>query len=168
MTDKPSAPASRLRHWLLVVSLVLNVFLIGAIAAGLVVRHGPPLLGHHRPAHFLGMPSPHKIRDALPESAQAVLDGVFEAHRQEMRSRLGRLREARRNVAAAIRAEPFIPAALESAFAELRAREVEVAAEAHGAFAELAAKLDRESRAHLADLVDRHHRREAAPSPPPE
>lgn len=163
MTDTPPAPLPRPRRWLLVGSLVLNVFLIGGIAAGLVVRHGPPFFGHDRPARLIGMPSPHKIRDALPANAQNVIDGVFEAHRRDMHSRIGQLREARRAVAAAMRAEPFDPAGLDAALAGLRAREAEVASAAHGAIAELAATLDPESRARLAELVDMSRRANGVP-----
>lgn len=154
MTDTSPATPRRLRHWLLVTSLVLNVFLIGGIAAGLAVRHGSPFFGHDRPSRMMAMPTPHKIRAALPESAQPVIEGIFDAHRQDMRSRIGRLRDARRAVAAAIRAEPFDPAVLGAALAELRAREGEVASAAHEAVAELAAKLDPDSRARLAELVE--------------
>ncbi len=162
MTDMSQATPRRLRHWLLVASLVLNVFLIGAFAAGLAARHGP-FFGHDRPSRMMAMPTLHKIREALPESAQPVVEGIFDAHRQDMRRRIGELRETRRAVAAAIRAEPFDPAALGAALAELREREADVASAAHEAVAELAAKLDPEARDRLAELVEIRRRGDAPP-----
>lgn len=153
MADRYSASPSRLRRWLLVASLVLNVFLIGGIAAGLVVRHGPPFFGHDRP-RLMGLPSPHKIRAALPDSADPAIDAAFAAHRQDMRVRIRALVEARHQVAAAMRAEPFDRAALDSALATLRDREAEVASGAQSAIAELAAGLDPDSRSRLAELID--------------
>lgn len=166
MTDSSPASPPRLRRWLLVASLVLNVFLIGGVAAGLVAQHGVPFFGGHDRPRLMGLPSPHRIRAALPESAQPAIDAVFATRRQEMRPRIRALVEARQGVAAAIRAEPFDRAALEGALATLREREAAVAAGAQSAIAELASGLDADSRARLAELIDIRRNPDRAPPAP--
>lgn len=153
MAGRSSTSPSRLQHWLLVASLVLNVLLIGGIAAGLVARHGAPFFDGHDRRRMMGLPSPHKIRDVLPDSAEPAIDAAFSGHRQEMRTSIDALIEARRQVAAVMRAEPFDRAALEDALAKLRDREAAVARGAQAAIGDLAAGLDDESRARLAELI---------------
>lgn len=165
MTDPSSPPASsrpgagRSRRWLLVASIVLNVFLIGAIGAGVAMRHGPHIFDGDRvrPPRPFEMPSPRKIRAALPESARPAAEAMFAAHRGEVREKIGALIEARRQVAVTIRAEPFDRPALDAALAALRMREADVAGTVQSIIADLATELDADSRARIAALLDVRH-----------
>src|SRR5262249_19434667 len=115
---------SRPMRFLLVGSLALNLFGIGAIAAdAIMLRDGlGGLFGHCRP-RFMGMPSPRELREVLPENDQAKLDSLLQAHRPQFRQRLEELFAARQVVADAIKTEPFDRAKLAAAFAALRDRE---------------------------------------------
>lgn len=155
----PAAGVGRSRRRLLIASVVLNVFLIGAIGAGLAMRHGPHLFDGDRvrPPRPFEMPSPRKIRAALPDSARPVAEAMFAAHRSEVRGKIGALVDARRQVAAAIRAEPFDRAALDAALAALRLREADVADTVQSMIADLASELDADSRSRIAALLDVRH-----------
>lgn len=162
--DTPQTPPNgggRTRRRLLVASIVLNVFLIGAIAAGIAARHGPHLFDGERvrPPRPFEMPSPRRIRAALPEESRPVAEAMFEARRDEVRGKIDALFEARREVAAAIRAEPFDRPRLDAAMAALRMREADVAGTVQSIVADLAARLDADSRTRIADLLDVHHDR---------
>lgn len=152
----PAGGAGRTRRRLLIASILLNVFLIGAIGAGIAARHGPHLFDGDRvrPPRPFELPSPRKIRAALPEESRAVAEAMFAAHRDEMRGKIRAMFEARRQVAAAMRAEPFDRAALDEAFLALRAHEADVAGTAQGIIADLTAELDVESRTRIAELLD--------------
>jgi uncharacterized membrane protein len=165
MSDPTSTPAGaapaggngrRPRRRLLVASILLNVFLVGVIAAGVAARHGGPFFddGHGRPARPFEMPSPRKIRAVLPDSARPVAEEMFAAHRDEVRLKIRAMIEARRAVAQAMRAEPFDRAALDGALAELHGRESEVAATVQGIIADLATRLDADSRGRIATLLE--------------
>lgn len=146
----------RPRRRLLIASILLNVFLIGAIGAGVIARHGPHLFdgGRERPPRPFEMPSPRKIRAVLPEASRPIADAMFAAHRAEVEAKIGALVEARLAVAAAIRAEPFDRAALDAALAALRSLEIEMAGTVQGIIADLAAELDADSRERLAKLLE--------------
>lgn len=152
----PNGGSGRSRRRLLIASIVLNVFLIGAIAAGVAVRHGPHFFDGDRvrPPRPFEMPSPHRIRAVLPDSARPVAQAMFDAHRDEVRGKIKSLFEARRQVAAAIRAEPFDRPRLDAAMAELRLKEVDAADTVQTILADLLTELDAESRDRVASLLD--------------
>jgi uncharacterized membrane protein len=142
---------------LVIASLALNVFGIGAIAADAIMgqdgRGG--LFGHCRPPRFMGLPSPRELRDVLPEDDHAKLKALMEANRAQFHQRLDALFAARQQVADAVRAEPFDQAKLETAFAALREREAAMAAGTQNWLAAFVAQLDPESRAKVAELLTR-------------
>jgi uncharacterized membrane protein len=146
---------------LVIASLALNVFGIGAIAADTLMdqdgRGG--LFGHCRPPRFMGLPSPRELREVLPDDGQAKLNALMEANKPQFRQRLEALFTARQQVADAVRAEPFDRARLETAFAVLRDREAAMAAGAQNWLADFVAQLDPESRAKVAELLTRRHHR---------
>src|SRR5574341_1483247 len=121
---------SRPMRFLLVGSLALNLFGIGAIAADAIMDrdgHGG-LFGHCRPPRFMGLPSPRELREVLPENDQAKLDSLLQAHKAQFRQRLDELFAARQGVTDAIKTEPFDRAKLATAFAARREREATMAA----------------------------------------
>lgn len=151
----PAGGNGRQPRRLLVASILLNVFLIGVIAAGATARHGPFFHGgHDRPLRPFEMPSPRKIRAALPDSARPVAEAMFAAHRDEVRLKIRAMIEARRAVAAAIGAEPFDRTALDAALATLRSREADLASTVQTIIADLAEGVDAQSRSRIAALLE--------------
>ena len=151
---------SRPVRFLLIGSLALNLFGIGAIAADAIMDrdgHGG-LFGHGRPPRFMGLPSPRELREVLPESDQDKLKQLLEANRPQFRQRLDALFAARQDVADAIKAEPFDRAAVEIAFAALREREAAMAAGTQNWLIDFIAGLDPEARAKVAELLTRRHK----------
>ena len=151
---------SRPVRLLLVGSLALNLFGIGAIAADAIMDrdgHGG-LFGHCRPPRFMGLPSPRELREVLPESDQAKLDELLKANRDKFHQRLDELFAARQVVADAIKAEPFDRGKLETAFAALRERDAAMAAGAQDWLVDFVAGLDPAGRAKVAELLTRRHK----------
>ena len=158
---------SRPMRFLVIGSLALNLFGIGAIAADAIMDrdgHGG-LFGHCRPPRFMGLPSPRELREVLPEGDQAKLDDLLKANRDSFDQRLDELFAARQVVADAIKAEPFDRAKLETAFAALREREAGMAAGAQDWLVDFVAGLDPQARAKVAELLTRRHK---PPDKPPE
>jgi len=158
---------SRPVRLLIVGSLALNLFGIGAIAADAVMDDGPRggLFGHCPPPRFTGLPSPRELRDILPESDQAKLDALLKANKERFQQRLQTLRAARQQVADAIKAEPFDRAKLATAFGALREQEAGMAAGAQDWLVELVAGLDQDGRAKVAELLTRRHKPPADKGP---
>jgi uncharacterized membrane protein len=152
---------SRRMRILVIASLALNVFGIGAIAADTIMgqdgRGG--LFGYCRPPRFMGLPSPRELREVLPENDQAKLNQLMEANKARFRQRLDALFAARQQVADAIRTEPFERGKLEAAFAALREREAAMAAGSQAWLADFIARIGPESRAKVAELLTRRHQR---------
>jgi uncharacterized membrane protein len=151
---------SRPLRLLLIGSLALNLFGIGAIAADAIMDrdgHGGLFGGHCRP-RFMGLPSPRELREVLPESDQAKLDTLLQANRPQFRQRLDALFAARQGVADAIKAEPFDRARLVTAFGVLREQEAGMAAGAQDWLVDFVAGLDPQARAKVAELLTRRHK----------
>lgn len=151
---------SSTRTWL-VVSLALNVFMAGAIASYFVVGDERGFAPHrHSRAHTL---HPRVLRKLLPAQDQTVLDETLKSHRPKIHERVRALRQARRNVADAMRAEPFDRPQLETALGELRARETAMAEAAQAMTTELAARVSPEGRSKLAAQMTPRKRRGRGP-----
>jgi uncharacterized membrane protein len=151
---------SRPLRLLVIGSLALNLFGIGAIAADAIMDrdgHGG-LFGHGRSSRFMDLPSPRELREVLPEGDQAKLDKLLEANRAQFQQRRDALSAARQAVADAINAEPFDRAKLETAIAALRERRAAMAAGAQDWLVELVAGLDPQARAKVAELLTRRHK----------
>src|SRR5262245_39444445 len=150
---------SRPMRLLVVGSLAPNLFGIGAIAADAIMDddgHGG-LFRHCRP-RLMGLPGPRELRDVLPESDQAKLDNLLQAHRPQFRERLEKLFAGRQAVADAIKAEPFDRAKVAATFVALREQEADLAAGAQDWLVEFVAGLDPEGRAKVAELLTRRHK----------
>jgi Spy/CpxP family protein refolding chaperone len=146
---------------LLIVSLAINLFVGGAVAAAAIVGSGwfGQVFGFgHHPVRITGMPSPRQLRAMLDESDQAILEEMLETRRAAFRENLEAMFAAREAAAQAVAAEPFDRDRVEAAFADLRAREAAVALAAQGAVLDLVAQLGPEGRAKVAELMKRRHR----------
>lgn len=148
---------------LVLASLLLNVALLAALVLlvprlhdrddGPRDRRAPPL-----PALF----DPRALKQALPEARHPALDAALRGHREEIRSRLGTLFEARRAVRRAMTADPFNRTALDAAFVQLRDAEAATAAEAQAMLGDVLADSTAAERERIANLIPRRgeHRRD--------
>ena len=158
-TADPSPRARTGLRWLLVASLALNVALLAGLGwahlDGDDHRDGPRM----HLARGTMMPSPHLLRGVLSEERQAVVDAVLAEHRQAIRGNVREVFRARTAVHALMTAETIDRAALDRAFADLRARDAEAATAVQAMLTELMSELTPEERRALAEAVHRRHRR---------
>lgn len=146
---------SRRLRLLLVISLAVNLFFIGAIAVSAITGHGLGMLGFgptHGPRPW-GMPNPRQLRGVLNDEGQQVLSTMLETRRDAFHANLDAMFAARQAVADALAAKPYDAAKVETAMAALREREAVMAASAQGMILELSAKLDDEQRGKVAELL---------------
>lgn len=150
----------RLPYLLLVVSLAINLFVVGVVASAVVFdRCWLPFATECQPTvTSFAMPRPSQIRAAIDDEAAVLLDATLEPHRPVFRQRFRALMAARAAVAAAVEAEPFDAETLRAALAELRGREAAVSEIAQVTLADLAARMDPQAREHIADLLSERGR----------
>lgn len=155
------------RSWkvLLVASLVLNVFLVGAIVGGAYqwfAAHGAtaPVLAQQRALRFAAQTLP-------AERQKAFVDGLKNARREgRLFAREGR--EGRREVLSLLAAPQFDRAALDAALARTREADSRLRAQVEGSVADFAATLSPEERIQFADSLKlRGQWRESQPAAKP-
>jgi len=110
MSDAPQVPR-RSRVWL-IISLCVNVFLIGLIAAGLVVARNRMIAGAVRGESL----PPEVLLQLLPPSGAVKMCAILSANTNAFAKLGGELVDSRRAIFKAFRAEPFDSGALKSAF----------------------------------------------------
>ncbi|MCX7562358.1 periplasmic heavy metal sensor [Xanthomonadaceae bacterium XH05] len=149
---------TRSLRYILLASLALNL----ALGVGLawVVFHSRPVPAEMRHREPRPMFHPGSLRHALSEERGELVDAVMAKHREAMHARIGHMAKARDAVREALQAEPFEPARLDDAFAQLRASESRTAEEAHALLADLASRATPEERQRLARLIGPRHRGE--------
>ena len=131
--------------WLaLAASVALNTFALGVFAA----RHFGPRERSGRDVGPRAFMHQSGLRKAGPE-VQAIL----REHKGEIRERMHALRDARKQVREALKAEPYDPARAEAAFAQMRERNALMQTDMHAVLSELAKQLNREQRARMADAL---------------
>jgi uncharacterized membrane protein len=120
------------RRWIsilggvLVVSLALNLFLVGVIAGRGVGAGG----GFEFTPRKLKV-AIERVTRVLPEADATLLRDRFEAQRADLTQRFQALQDARRAVGAALKAEPYDAAAFDVAYAAMQARSQELQASIH-------------------------------------
>jgi uncharacterized membrane protein len=151
-----SANRSKQLRILLAISLALNLFVGGAIAASSIIGDGwlAGLIGHdHHRASLTGMPNPRQLRAVLDDEDQAALEATLQARRALFRDSLAAMLAAREAAAAAVAAEPFDRTRVEAAFATLREREAAIASAAQGTILDLVSQLDADGRRKVSELL---------------
>ncbi|SMG56479.1 periplasmic heavy metal sensor [Paraburkholderia susongensis] len=144
-------------------SVMLNVFLLGAIAGGAYqwfAAHGAgqPAVAQQRALRFAAEPLP-------AERQQAFIEGLKNA-RREGRQYAREGREGRREVLRLLAAPQFDRAALDAALARTRAADSSLRALVEASVADFAATLSPEERVEFADSLKlRGQWREAQPVP---
>ncbi|MEQ9144407.1 MAG: periplasmic heavy metal sensor [Parvibaculaceae bacterium] len=161
MSDQsPPEHAAPARRWLgpvLLVSLVLNLFLIGLFVAGMIYRHGPG-----GPVHAMLAMQNSIVAQHLSEEERNAFRAAMRPRMRDMRPFFEGVRDARRGVSEAVAAEPYDPDAVRSAFTELRRALMAVGEHSQNAMIEVFADLPPETRARIAEGMLRgprgHHR----------
>ncbi|MEM8850297.1 MAG: periplasmic heavy metal sensor [Pseudomonadota bacterium] len=136
------------RTWALIASLTLNVLVAGAVIGALLVRdQGPP--GRR---DFGGPPEIRAIAGGIDADHRRAL---FRGLRNDpvLRQGRARMRDSRDAIAAALRSDPFDPAAFEAALAARQAVQAELAARGSSALSDVIATLSPDARAALADRL---------------
>lgn len=134
----PAGPPTIRRRWfwlvlvLLVVSVMLNLFIAGVITGRMGGASGLALA-------------------SLPREIRTVVRQELAAERQALLSAVREMRAARREVRAALIADPFDERATEAAFERLRRATDRVQVVMHAAFVRAADRLPAEIRAKLPD-----------------
>ena len=141
---------SRRARWILWGSLALNLFLAGLLA-GLLVR-GEPTRGERgpRPSRSL-MAAAERFDPQDRDGFRALL----KQRARESRPRVRALREARREGAAAVAAQPYDPVTARAAFERARIQELALRRELEAEVLAFAARLDPQERAALAEAMRR-------------
>lgn len=135
----------RARSWVLIVSLTLNLFLVGLIAGHRLSPPPPPELIPGTVFADL-----RRMSEALPPETRSEIRDHFEAHRPDMIRGLMAMRAARHDVRDVLQREPYDPEALRAAFDTLRDRTNAVQAIVHTALIEVAGQLDPDERLAIA------------------
>ncbi|MDA0239870.1 MAG: periplasmic heavy metal sensor [Proteobacteria bacterium] len=153
------------RRWsiILVGSLAVNIFLLGAIVAGMTLRG---------PGGFAGLfaasppPPPRQVAAAgfesfsmpfamisLGEDVRPVAREIFKGYRREFGQYRRALGQGRRVAVSALAQPEFDAAALEGALKELRSRDLLAREVVHRSIVEFAAKLTPEQRKQFAEAI---------------
>ena len=140
----------RARSWVLIVSLTLNLFLVGLIAGH---RLSPPPPPESIPGTVFA--DLRRMSEALPPETRGEIRDHFEAHRPDMIRGLMAMRAARHDVRDVLQREPYDPEALRAAFDTLRDRTDAVQAIVHTALIEIAGQLDPDERLAIARPPER-------------
>lgn len=151
--DVPDAPAPReeAKHgrWMrlaLIVSVALNLAVAGVVA-GALWHGGPPM----RPPRDMGF---GPFGEALSEADRRALRRAFHEKGPDMRAERQAMRDDMATLAAALRAEPLDPAALEAAFDGMSARMRGMLSLGETLIYEHAVALSPAERSALADRLD--------------
>lgn len=143
-------------RWLLLLSLALNL----GLGAALMAHHWH--LSQHQGSgerRWARLPDARQLTRALDEPDRAVLRKVMESHREALGSQFQPMGDARREVAEALRAEPFDPDALTRAFARIRDSEGNMANAMHAFMLDLATQVSAQGRQRIADRMERSRHR---------
>jgi uncharacterized membrane protein len=140
------APAGRWSRRILLVSLALNLFFVGAWAALAWRHYAADRHGPWSPATRI-----ERLAAALPRNDADKLRAEFHAHQGNIEAATAAYRQAQRRTREALRAEPFNPEALRAAMAEARTARGKLDEALQGVIATAGATMTPEGRRSLAD-----------------
>jgi uncharacterized membrane protein len=144
-------PSPRFMGVIVLVSLAANLFLAGLLA-------GDWLRGRFNPPPYAASMNFSAMRHALGPEAGAVIEPVMRQHREMMHRQVDAVRAARREVGAALAAEPFDRTRLEESLSRMRGRGMEAQAAFHAVFVDVVAGLTLDQRQELARESQRRRR----------
>lgn len=151
---------SRRARWLLLISLLLNAVLIGGLighrlAARKAAPERPTAAAEAAPPRSVG-----RLARMLPAEQRPLVRAIFENHRPHIHAQADAIRDARRRLAALLRADPLDRPALDAALADLREAEQTAAQSTHAMMLDLFERLPPEQRQRLAERLEPRERRE--------
>lgn len=146
------SPMPQRYRWLLLLSLALNLGLATALVAHHWHQSERPGSDERRWAR---LPDSRQLVKALDGPDRDILSAVLESHREALGSNFRPLGDARRDIAEALRADPFDPTALDRAFAQTRDREGNMANAMHAFMRDLATRVSAQGRQRIADRMER-------------
>lgn len=155
-TPLPQTPVNdRLRRWLgpaLLISLVINLFLVGMIAAA-VIAHRPGKYPDFRspPPPFFRMMK--RGAADLPPGDRAAMRDIMVRQFPIIRPYFARIDAARRDLADMIAANPYDAIKVGAAFAKVDAAQAEMVKAAREAMIQGFGKMSNEQRVRLADAM---------------
>ena len=142
-------------------SLALNLFLVGAVAGGLVVGHR--VRGGEHSAGLRAPPPVWRAGEVLSEDQaqayRAALRGEGRAAREAMRA----ARTARLDAWRSLEAQPFDPQAAKARLAEIRGQEADARGQIENRIVDFAAGLSPADRAALAKGLTAQRREDRGP-----
>lgn len=148
---------SRFLRILMIVSLALNMFFLGAGA----VLLGRMMTDGHQYRRFVltrgDFPGPGRMLRALPEESRARIEREIRPERAAIRAAIAASQRARREAFAALTAEPFSADVLRQRLSAAEAADVEVVHAVHRMLAAMSAQFTPEDRARLAAAFKAHH-----------
>lgn len=141
----------------LAISVGINLFVVGAATSHWLRRsEGPaPVRDGGR---FL-----FRSTERLSEPGRAKVRSIMKRHRSDLAPRRRAMRQAQKDVQAALGAEPFDRARLDRGLEQLRKETSRAQRELHTALGEAAAQLGPEDRKHLAEAMATFRRPGGAP-----
>jgi len=152
-------PRATLLVGALVLSVCLNALAVGILAGDWFARDmasetGPSWEGRRDggPRHPVGFGIDFYLH-AAPAEARPYLREGMEALKDELRARLRAVGDARREMSAALKTEPYDPARFDAALAALRQRSSEVQAVTHAGLSAAAARMPQDVRVTYADSM---------------
>jgi len=114
MTDTKTNPKRSWMKALLIVSLGLNLAVVGLVIGAKLSGHGD------KRAHFAGANGLRMFMHALPDDQRREVRRYFRVHRKEVHANGDAMGEVMQTIHVAIIARPFNPDALQAAFAAQR------------------------------------------------
>jgi uncharacterized membrane protein len=155
-TLSPQLPTNdRLRRWIgpaLLISLIINLFLVGMIATAMIAHRGGPR-GEFRspPQPFFGMM--RRGAAALPAGDRAAMRDIMMQQFPIIKPYFVKIDTARRNLADVIAATPYDPAKVAAAFATIDSAQAEMVKATRNAMIQGFGKMSDEQRIRLADAM---------------
>jgi uncharacterized membrane protein len=141
-----AVPARSGSRWLLLGSLALNLFFVGVALAMAIRAPAPP--PRWDPNVFVRV---ERLAATLPQADANVLRGAVKAHHDAIENAQTKYQEARKNIHAALREDPFQIEHLRAAMAETRAARQAYDQVIQGVFADIAASMSSAGRHAVAD-----------------
>jgi uncharacterized membrane protein len=148
VTDAPRAPAPR-SAWsrrVLLISLALNLFFVGAWAALAWRHYADGRHGHFTPANRI-----ERLAAALPAADADKLRAEFQARTGDVEAATAAFRAAQHHMREALRAEPFSLEALRGGMADARAARLKLDETLQDVIATASAGMTPDGRRRLAD-----------------
>jgi uncharacterized membrane protein len=138
----------------MLISLALNLFLLGILGAVAVRGYAPAASTEHRiswtPASRI-----ERLASALPAADASELRVEFQSQSQLIDALNAQYRSAQEHVRAALRAEPFVVDAVRAAMADMRVVRQKLEAQLQDVIATASAKMSSQGRQDLADWMQR-------------